>query len=130
MNIAKTIEGMYEPMDVIAQSNEPLADAAARMRFNDVGSVLVIDDGELVGILTERDLARAFADGPDPRLASVGDYMTPDPLFATPATEVEDAARMMIVAGFRHLPIIEAGKLVGVLSMRDILSSLVWSNAS
>jgi len=90
----------------------------------------VIDDGELVGILTERDLARAFADGPDPRLASVGDYMTPDPLFATPATEVEDAARMMIVAGFRHLPIIEAGKLVGVLSMRDILSSLVWSNAS
>jgi CBS domain-containing protein len=121
------IDGMYEPMDVVAQSGESLADVAARMRFNDVGSVIVIDHGELIGILTERDLARALADSTD-RASVVADYMTPDPVYATPQTEMDEAARMMISAGFRHLPIIKRGRLVGVLSMRDILSSIAWSN--
>lgn len=124
-----TIDGMYEPMDVVARSGESLADVASRMRFNDVGSVIVIDSGHLVGILTERDLARAIADSTD-RTSVVGDYMTPEPVYATPATEVDEAARMMIVAGFRHLPVVDDGRLVGVLSMRDILSSIVWSNGS
>jgi CBS domain-containing protein len=114
-------------MTVIANEWESLAEAASRMRFNDVGSAAVITDGSLVGILTERDLARAIADGADPRRVTVADYMSPDPTVIEVDAEARDAARVMADAGFRHLPVVSEGAFVGLISMRDLLTELVWS---
>jgi len=123
-----TAESFCSPMDVVAASSEPLANAASRMRFNDVGCVPVIDDGRLSGILTERDLARAVADGVDPRNAVVADYMTPQPIVVDADASIVEAARVMVDAGIRHLHVLEDGRLVGVMSMRDILAEILWSH--
>lgn len=122
------VESFCSPMDVIATSAEPLADAASRMRFNDVGCVPVIDGGRLTGILTERDLARAVADGVDPRVMVVADYMSAQPIVVDADATVREATRVMIDAGIRHLPVLEKGRMVGIMSMRDILAELLWAN--
>jgi CBS domain-containing protein len=124
---AATIAGFCSHKDVIAAPAEALAIAASRMRFNDVGCVPVIDGGRLTGILTERDLARAIADGIDPREVAVADYMTPEPIVVDSDATVVEASRVMVDAGIRHLPVLENGQVVGVLSMRDILAELLWS---
>lgn len=121
------IEAFYSSMTVIAHEWESLVDAASRMRFNDVGSAAVIRDGKVAGILTERDLTRALADGTDATVATVSDYMTPDPIVISPDTDAKEAARMMTDMGVRHLPVVEEDWLVGLVSARDILIELIWS---
>jgi CBS domain-containing protein len=115
------VDELTSPLDVVAYRDEVLADAASRMRYNDVGCVPVIEGARLIGILTERDLARAAADGADTKTVEVADYMTPDPVSVAPGTDVREAARIMVDAGVRHLPIVERGRFVGVMSMRDIV---------
>lgn len=95
------------------------AEAMVRRRF---GSVLVMTSGTLTGIFTERDVLRASAERVDLSTAKVRDWMTPDPVTATGDTDSADAAETMISHGFRHLPIIEGGKLQGIVSLRDVLS--------
>jgi CBS domain-containing protein len=77
----------------------------------------------LVGIITERNLAAAMAEGADPVTTPVSDYMTPAPEVPGPDSELADAARVMLELGVRHLPIMRGGRLVGVLSMRDVLGA-------
>jgi CBS domain-containing protein len=86
----------------------------------------VREHGRLVGILTERDVARALADGVDPVETVVGEYMTRDPITVTPGTDAADAAVTMLELGVRHLPVTEAGTVVGMLSSRDLLSLEAW----
>jgi CBS domain-containing protein len=81
----------------------------------------------MVGILTERDMTRAVADGVDVRTAEVGDYMTPEPVIVAPHISVAEAAEIMVTTGVRHLPVVDRGQLVGVLSIRDIVLDRVWS---
>jgi CBS domain-containing protein len=122
------VDELTSPMDVVAYSGEVLADAASRMRYNDVGCVPVLDGHKLVGILTERDLARAAADGADPRVLEVADYMTPEPTVVAPGTDIREAVRIMVDAGVRHLPVVDRGELRGVMSMRDVISRLDQTN--
>lgn len=77
----------------------------------------------MVGIITERDLTAALAEGADAMLTPVSDYMTPAPEVPGPDSELADAARVMLGLGVRHLPIMGGGRLVGVLSMRDVLGA-------
>jgi CBS domain-containing protein len=77
-------------------------------------------DDRLVGIVTERDLVREFAEE-SPRGRLVGDVMTPDPDSLAPDIEVDEAADWMMAAGYRHLPVVDEGKLVGMVSIKDIL---------
>lgn len=112
-------------MDVVADAGESLTDVASRMRFNDVGCVAVIEHGTLVGILTERDLVRAVADGNDFEKLVVADYMTPEPVAVSPETDAREAGRVMVQAGIRHLPVVENDRLLGVMSMRDIVVELI-----
>jgi CBS domain-containing protein len=79
----------------------------------------------LVGIITERDLTAALAEGADPVLTPVSDYMTPAPEVLQPDNELADAAHLMLELGIRHLPIVRSGLLVGVLSIRDLLDAEV-----
>jgi CBS domain-containing protein len=93
---------------------------AERMVAKDVGAVLVIDAGRLVGILTERDIMRAVAGGmTDETLVS--DWMTRDPETMAPDETTRQAAVLMIHGGFRHMPIMEGEKVVGMLSIRDLM---------
>jgi CBS domain-containing protein len=98
----------------------PVTEVAKRMVAKDVGAVLVFDADELCGILTERDVLRAVADGLDDSTL-VRDRMTPHPETLDADDSTEHAAVLMIHGGFRHLPVVEQGKVVGVLSIRDLM---------
>jgi CBS domain-containing protein len=97
-----------------------VTEVAKRMVAKDVGAVLVFEDGKLCGILTERDVLRAVADGLDERTI-VRDRMTPHPETLDASDTTEHAAVLMIHGGFRHLPVMEHGEVVGVLSIRDLM---------
>ena len=97
-----------------------VTEVAKRMVAKDVGAVLVYDGGSLSGILTERDVLRAVADGIDDSTL-VRERMTPNPETLDADDTTEHAAVLMIHGGFRHLPVIENGEVVGVLSIRDLM---------
>jgi CBS domain-containing protein len=98
----------------------PLGEAARRMAERGVGAVIVTDGEELVGILTERDILRSVAAGAGPG-ATVGDWMTRHPETIDPDDSTDHAAALMIHGGFRHLPVVDAGRVVGILSIRDLM---------
>jgi len=98
----------------------PVTEVAKRMVAKDVGAVLVFDEGAICGILTERDVLRAVADGIDDATL-VRDRMTANPETLDADDTTEHAAVLMIHGGFRHLPVVEQGEVVGVLSIRDLM---------
>ncbi len=101
--------------------------AARAMSAGRAGSVLVLQHGSLVGIFTERDILRALAQSSKAdvaRVSSVSKWMTRDPLTVGPDTSVGEALDRMLSGGFRHLPVMEADTVVGVVSMRDLAKSI------
>jgi len=108
--------------DVLAVAPEDtLGEAAERMVERGVGSVVVSDFGRLIGILTERDLLRAVADRIHSSEARVREWMTSEPITATPETTPREAARTMLDHGFRHLPVVDDETTLGIVSLRDVL---------
>jgi CBS domain-containing protein len=105
-----------------------LTEVAQRMVARDVGAVLVLDGGRLVGILTERDVLRAVAGGIDDTTL-VSDWMTRDPDTMEPDETTRHAATLMIHGGFRHLPITEGDEVVGMLSIRDLMRVVLEDSA-
>ncbi len=97
-----------------------LTEAARQMDQRSVGAVLVLSEGRLAGILTERDVLRAVAAGRT-ESAIVSDWMTRDPETIEPSERVGQAAAIMIHGGFRHLPVLEGGTAVGIVSIRDLV---------
>ena len=102
-----------------------VADAAAAMMQAKVGSAVVMQGAWLAGILTERDVLRAAASGDDLTASAVSKWMTPDPQSATPDMSVDDAAQLMLLNGFRHLPVVEGNEVRGVVSIRDLLAARI-----
>ncbi len=105
---------------VTESRNDSLRSAAERMWREQTGSLLITEGGQLVGILTERDLLRAVALGADPDKTSVDETMTADVFTVEPDMQLQDAARQMAARWIRHLPVVAAGELLGVVSMRDV----------
>ncbi|HEY0387463.1 MAG TPA: CBS domain-containing protein [Gaiellales bacterium] len=97
-----------------------LQDAAHRMADRRVGAILVTDGASLVGILTERDVLRAVGRGTIE--GTVEQWMTRDPITVGPEATNGEAAMMMIHGGFRHVPVCDDGRLVGIVSIRDLLT--------
>lgn len=98
----------------------PLREAAQRMCERRVGSVLVMEGEQLLGIVTERDVLTAFADARFE--ARVREVMTRDPEVSEPDESLDQARLVMLHGGFRHLPVLENRRVVGVLSIRDLLA--------
>ena len=114
-------ELMSSPV-ITASPAQAVASAADTMVLAAVGSVVVVGDSGLpVGILTERDLVRSAAAGVDARTATVGEWMTAAPDTSSPSASIDEALELLARRGYRHLPVVDAGELVGVLSMRDLL---------
>jgi CBS domain-containing protein len=100
---------------------DTIGEAAQRMADENVGSAVVLDHGRLIGILTERDLLRAMAGRVHPSEGRVREWMTADPLVASPSTTTGEAARIMLEHGFRHLPVVDGDRTLGIVSLRDVV---------
>jgi CBS domain-containing protein len=106
----------------VAPGGTSVADAARMMRKHAVGAVMVVDKGRLAGIFTERDaLFRVLAESRDPAKTAIADVMTAKPQTIDPNKAVGHALLMMYEGGFRHVPVVERGKPVGMISARDAL---------
>ena len=102
--------------------------AAKQMAKRGVGAAVVVDPEQPgPGIVTERDILLALAEGQDPDTERVGDHLSENLTFASPDWSLERAAEAMVRGGFRHLVVVDGGDLVGVLSMRDIVRC--WTDA-
>ncbi len=97
-----------------------LTEAARRMASRGVGAVIVLEGERLAGILTERDILKAVATGLAPD-ALVADWMTRHPETVESDDATDHAASLMIHGGFRHLPVVDEGRVIGILSIRDLM---------
>jgi CBS domain-containing protein len=119
-----TVESIMARNLLTVTSETPLTEAARQMEARGVGAVLVMAGAHLAGILTERDILRAVAKG-DIAAATVDAWMTRDPETIEPSETTAQAATLMIHGGFRHLPVVEEGEPVGIVSIRDLMRFVV-----
>ena len=109
---------------VLDQSDDTLVEAARKMWKQQTGSLLVMEGEDLVGIITERDVLKAVATGAKLEETRIAEVMTKDVVTVGPGTSLREAAKIMADRWIRHLPVVDGGKLVGVLSQRDLAGVL------
>ena len=102
-----------------------VADAAEILVSDGVGSLGVVADRSLVGIITERDVVRCVSGGADPEAEAVSDWMSDTPDTFLPDVDCAEAAAWLLEVGYRHMPGMEDGELLGIVSIRDILWSII-----
>jgi CBS domain-containing protein len=107
-----------DPADTIGEAAEKMIDAR-------IGAVLVSDFGSVIGILTERDILRAVAHRTHSSEARVRQWMTREVVTVPPSMDADEAARTMLERNFRHLPVLDDGRPVGIVSMRDLTREAV-----
>ena len=122
---ALTVRDLMTTRVVTARPDDSVADAAAAMVRQKVGSALITQGRILTGILTERDVLRAAASGSDLNHSPVSAWMTKDPEQASPDTRAEDAVQLMLLHGFRHLPVLEGSEVHGMVSLRDLAAARI-----
>ncbi|MGQ0670087.1 MAG: CBS domain-containing protein [Actinomycetota bacterium] len=104
-----------------ASADQTFADVAKLLHDNGISSVIVKAGERLAGIVTERDIVNVVADGLDPQSVKVGDRMTTrDLMTVEPKTDIAEAAERMAARRIRHLPVVDRGGVVGVISIRDL----------
>jgi CBS domain-containing protein len=119
-----TIAEVMRPEFIEVAPEDTLGEVAERMNALNVGAVVVKDFGRLIGILTERDLLKAMAARVHTSEARVRQWRTENPITASADTDVEEAARVMLENGFRHLPVLdENGQVAGVVSLRRVVGA-------
>jgi CBS domain-containing protein len=106
---------------VTVEPSSSVAASVTVMGIQGVGAVLVIGDGRLEGIFTERDLVRALSHDIGAASEPVAQWMTRNPVTVSPEATAEQALEIMLTRHFRHLPVMEGESLVGVVSIRDLL---------
>ncbi|MGH2739018.1 MAG: CBS domain-containing protein [Actinomycetota bacterium] len=116
MNVADIMTKDVKTVD----SGQSFADVAKVLQDNRISSVIVMGNGEPAGIVTERDIVNLVAEGADPTQARVGERMTTDLATVGPGADITEAGRIMAERGIRHLPVVEKGKLSGIISIRDL----------
>jgi CBS domain-containing protein len=122
--MAVTLRDFMTSEDVLTiPADTTLGQAARLMRGRNVGAAVVTEGEKIVGIFTERDLLRAIADSRHPDQGQVQSYMTPDPLTLPPDHAPSEAAQIMSERKFRHIPVVEGDRLVGIVSIRDLVGA-------
>jgi CBS domain-containing protein len=116
-----TLADILKPTFIEVAPEDTLGEVAEKMMSQNVGAVAVKDFGRLIGILTERDMLRAMAARMHTSEARVRQWMTPDPITATPDMSLGDAAKVMLDHGFRHLPVMDGTTVLGIVSLRRVL---------
>ena len=116
-----TLADILKPNFITVAPEDTLGEVAEKMMKQNVGAVIVKDFGRLIGILTERDMLRAMASRMHTSEARVRQWMTPDPITASTDMALDDAAKVMLDNGFRHLPVMEGDTVLGVVSLRRVL---------
>lgn len=109
---------------VTDRPEDTLAEAARKMWKQQTGSLLVMDGEDLVGIVTERDVLKAVAGGGPLQQTHVSEVMSKDLVTVGPGTSLREAAKVMADRWIRHLPVVDGGRLVGVISQRDLAGVL------
>ena len=118
------IADCMRPEFIEVAPEDTLGEVAERMTALNVGAVVVKDFGRLIGILTERDMLKAMAARVHTSEARVREWMTADPITAQTDTDSEEAARVMIEHGFRHLPVLgDDGRVAGIVSLRRVVAA-------
>ena len=108
------------------ESSGRAVDAVTTMAKENLGSLVVLDQGRMVGVLTFHELLGALADrGGALGELKVADIMVRDPVCAAPEMEVNDLRRTMLESGARYLPVLQEGKLLGVISFRDVAKAVL-----
>jgi CBS domain-containing protein len=106
----------------MARGDTTIAAASRTMKKHDIGALMVVDGGLLVGIFTERDAVfRVLAEGKNPAKTALADVMTTRPKTIAPDRAIDEALLMMHDGGFRHVPVVDGGKPLGMVSARDAL---------
>ncbi len=118
----RTVGQLIKRNVVYLPSSTNVSEASKVMATKHIGAVLVMDDGQLEGIFTERDaVIRVLAERRDPEATQLSEVMTRDPITIAPHSAATDALRLMSEVGFRHIPIAEGGEVYGVISIRDFV---------
>jgi len=121
------VRSIFRPAVVSVDGDERLVDAAERMQNEQVGSVVVMVGGRFAGILTERDLTRAVAEGADPKVDTASDYMTAAPAAVHLDADIHEVAATMFELECRHLPVVSdrGEQVIGMVSIRDLLGTAI-----
>jgi CBS domain-containing protein len=119
----RSIRMIIEGQELLtAPGNATVAEAARLMKLRKVGAVLVVEEGKLIGVFTERDaLFRVVADCRDAQATTLAEVMTRNPRTIHPDKAFPDALHIMYEGGFRHVPVVEEGRPIGMISARDAL---------
>jgi CBS domain-containing protein len=119
--MARTVEEIMTTNPRTVYADDTVREAAQVMRDNDIGDVIVIEDGQVAGIVTDRDIVvRAVAEGRDAESTTVGDIATTGIQAIDPEASVDDALRMMREHDIRRLPVVKNGRPVGIVSLGDL----------
>lgn|SRR5688500_10304650 len=119
--MARTVEEIMTRDPQTVSADDPVVEAARIMRDRDIGDVIVLQNGDVGGIVTDRDIAiRGVADGRDPQSTSVSEVCTTGIEAIEPSASVDDALRKMRDADIRRLPVVEGGRAVGIISLGDL----------
>lgn len=118
---AKAINALYS-----VHSGNTVYEALVLMAEKNIGAVLVLDNGELVGIFSERDYARrVILKGRHSDDTAIGDVMTPNVITIAPESSLESCMQIMVDKHIRHLPVMDTEKLVGIISINDVVSAII-----
>ena len=117
----RVIQDVMTPDPITMPATTKLADAAARMRDANIGDVMVMRDGDVCGIVTDRDIVvRAVADGKDPNSTRLDDVCSEELTAVSPQDSVDDAVLLMCNRALRRLPVLDEGRPVGIVSLGDL----------
>jgi CBS domain-containing protein len=116
-----TLGEIVKPTFITVAPEDTLGEVAERMSAQNVGAVVVKDFGRLIGVLTERDMLRAMAARVHTSDARVRQWMTENPVTASPDTTFDEAQQVMLDKGFRHLPVVDGDTILGIVSLRRIM---------
>jgi CBS domain-containing protein len=119
--MARTVEEIMTHDPRTVDAGDPVTEAARQMRDGDIGDVIVVENGQLNSIVTDRDIViRAIADGRDPDSTTVGEVCTTDLTTLEPEQSLDEAVRTMREQDIRRLPVVKHGRPVGILSLGDL----------